>query len=80
MSDEIKARGSLRRVTLDGQLVSYWEREAQRLEALAVGARWRWVARSLRRRAARARAQSAQFAGREQARATPAGRLDSGPA
>ncbi|KQU35213.1 hypothetical protein ASG63_00805 [Methylobacterium sp. Leaf94] len=56
------------RVTLDGQLVTYWEREAQRLETLADAARWNWSARSFRRKAERARAEGARFAARERAR------------
>jgi hypothetical protein len=68
MSDGITRPVRPGRVTLDGQLVSYWEREAQRLEALADAARWNWSARSFRRRAERARAEGVRFAAREQAR------------
>ncbi len=68
MSDGITRPVRPGRVTLDGQLVSYWEREAQRLEALADAARWNWSARSFRRKAERARAEGARFAAREQAR------------
>ncbi|MCJ2032808.1 hypothetical protein [Methylobacterium sp. J-068] len=75
--DEIRARMARRRVTLDGQLVSYWDREALRLETLAEGARWNWTARGHRRRAERARAKSAVFAERERARAATPG--ESGP-
>lgn len=56
------------RITLDGQLVSYWEREALRLDALAARARWGWVARGYARKAARARAQGERSRAREVAR------------
>ncbi|KQP31739.1 hypothetical protein ASF49_09900 [Methylobacterium sp. Leaf104] len=72
MSDGITRPVRPGRVTLDGQLVSYWEREAQRLEALAGAARWNWSARSLRRKAERARAEGARFAAREAGRRSPA--------
>jgi hypothetical protein len=71
MSDGITRLVRPGRVTLDGQLVSYWEREAQRLDALADAARWNWSARSLRRKAERARAEGARFAAREAARRSP---------
>ena len=71
MQDEIRGGASRSRVTLDGQLLSYWEREARRLEGLAGKARWGWVARGLRRKAERARAQGAVFAAREEARRIP---------
>ena len=58
----------LRRVTLDSQLLTYWEREARRLEALAASARWGWIARGYARKAERARAQAARSADREAAR------------
>lgn len=60
------------RITLDAQLVSYWEREAQRFDALAAKASWGWVARGYARRAARARAQGARSAARETQRGGPA--------
>ncbi len=44
------------RVTLDGQLVTYWDREAARLDALAERAIFRWMARGYARKAERARA------------------------
>jgi hypothetical protein len=67
MTDTIvKARRP--RTTLDGQLVSYWEREALRLDALAARARWGWVARGYLRKAARARAQGERSRVREAAR------------
>ncbi|MFC5553998.1 hypothetical protein [Methylobacterium iners] len=56
------------RITLDGQLVSYCEREALRLDALAARARWGWVARRYERKAARARAQGERSRLRETAR------------
>jgi hypothetical protein len=80
MSYEIKIKAARRRVTLDGQLASYWEREAQRFDALAETARWNWTARSHRRKAERARAQGAVFAAREQARAAPSNPPDTDPA
>ncbi|MGV7029637.1 hypothetical protein [Methylobacterium symbioticum] len=58
----------LRRVTLDGQLVGYWEREAARLDALAAEARFGWQRRSLERKAAYARAQGERSRAREAAR------------
>lgn len=73
MSDEITGAAVRKRVTLDGQLLDHWEREARRLEALAEGARWSWVARRLQRKADRAWAQGAVFAAREAARRPPDG-------
>ncbi|MCJ2128260.1 hypothetical protein [Methylobacterium sp. E-045] len=61
-----------RRVTLDSQLVSYWEREARRLDAMAANARWGWMARTYLRKAERARAQGARSAAREAERRTGA--------
>lgn len=66
----------IRRVTLDGQLVGYWEREAARLDALAAEARFGWQRRRLERKAAFARAQGARSRAREAAR----GREPSEPA
>lgn len=57
-----------RRITLDGQLVGYWAREAARLDALAAEARFGWQRRSLERRAAYARAQGERSRVREAAR------------
>ena len=65
------ARAPRRRITLDSQLISYWEREAQRLDALAAKARWGWMARGFARRAERARAQGARSAAREAQRDDP---------
>ena len=56
------------RITLDGQLVGYWAREADRLDALATGARFGWQRRRYARKAADARAQGQRFAAREAAR------------
>ena len=56
------------RITLDGQLVGYWDREATRLDALARGTRFRWLARSFARKADRARAEAARGRAREAAR------------
>ena len=57
-----------RRVTLDGQLVGYWAREADRLDALAAGARFGWQRRRYERKAADARARRQRFAAKEAAR------------
>ncbi|WP_244473827.1 hypothetical protein [Methylobacterium sp. Leaf112] len=62
------AVSSPRRATLDSQLLTYWEREAVRLDALAASTRWRWIARGYARKAERARAQAARSADREAAR------------
>ncbi|SFG63074.1 hypothetical protein [Methylobacterium gossipiicola] len=67
-SSDLKPRPPRRRVTLDAQLLTYWEREATRLEALAAAARFGWVARGYARKAERARAQAARSAEREAAR------------
>ncbi|WP_227439515.1 hypothetical protein [Methylobacterium sp. W2] len=72
MTENIKVQR--RRVTLDSQLVSYWEREARRLDVMAANARWGWMARTYARKAERARAQGARSATREaerQASAVP---------
>lgn len=60
------------RTTLDGQLVGYWAREADRLEALAAAARFGWQKRRFLRRAADARVRGAQSEARETARASGA--------
>lgn len=62
------AVSSPRRVTLDSQLLTYWERETVRLDALAASTRWSWIARGYARKAERARAQAARSADREAAR------------
>jgi len=67
-SSDRKSRPPRRRVTLDSQLLTYWEREAARLDALAAAARWGWMARSYARKAERARAQAARSGDREAAR------------
>ncbi|GJE10426.1 hypothetical protein FOHLNKBM_1460 [Methylobacterium longum] len=46
------------RVTLDGQLLGYWEREAARLDALATGSRFAWQRRRYLRKAEVARAKA----------------------
>lgn len=58
-------RGRGQRITLDGQLVGYWAREAARLDALAAGARFGWQRRRYARKAADARARGRRFAARE---------------
>ena len=62
-----------RRVTLDGQLVDYWSREAARLDALAAGASFSWQTRRYARKAAEARARGQRFAAREASRDTERG-------
>lgn len=57
-----------RRITLDGQLIEYWEREAKRLDGLAQNALFRWVARGYARRAERARGLAERSRAREEAR------------
>lgn len=77
MTDETpparRPRSATERVTLDGQLLSYWEREALRLDRLAATATWGWVARGHARKAARARAQAERSRVREAARGTVTG-------
>lgn len=60
--------GRKARITLDGQLVGYWAREAARLDALAAGARFGWMRRRYLRKAAQARAQAERSRAREVAR------------
>jgi hypothetical protein len=57
-----------KRVTLDGQLVTYWEREAARLDDLASRAMFKWAARGYARKADRARALAKAGRAREAAR------------
>ncbi|MGT2480531.1 hypothetical protein ACU4GR_20660 [Methylobacterium oryzae CBMB20] len=52
----VTPRGRPRRVTLDGQLLGYWAREAARLEALAAAARFAWQRHRYLRKAEAARA------------------------
>lgn len=54
--------------TLDSQLVAFWTREAARLDALALGARFGWQRRRLARKADLARAQAERSLAREAAR------------
>ncbi|MEE7449357.1 hypothetical protein MRF4_16955 [Methylobacterium radiotolerans] len=61
-------RGRPRRVTLDGQLLGYWAREAARLEALAAAARFAWQRRRYLRKAEAARARAEPSRLREAAR------------
>ncbi|GJD80075.1 hypothetical protein GCM10007886_03450 [Methylobacterium gregans] len=60
--------GRRTRITLDGQLVGYWEREAARLDALAAEARFGWQRRRYLRKAAQARVQAERSRARERAR------------
>ncbi|WP_375464272.1 hypothetical protein [uncultured Methylobacterium sp.] len=57
-----------RRITLDGQLVGYWAREAARLDGMAATARFGWQRRRYLRRAAEARAQGERSRVREAGR------------
>jgi hypothetical protein len=57
-----------RRVTLDGQLLGYWEREAARLDGLAGSARFAWQRRRYLRKAEAARAKAQVSRAREAAR------------
>ncbi len=66
-----RPRPSHRRVTLDSQLLTYWEREASRLDALAAATPWGWIARGYARKAERARMMAARSADRETARGQP---------
>lgn len=61
-------RGRPRRVTLDGQLLGFWEREAARLETLAAAARFAWQRRRYLRKAEAARAKAERSRRREAAR------------
>ena len=63
--------GGPRRITLDGQLQSYWEREAVRLETLAAAASAAWQRRRLLGKAEAARAKAERSRQREAARARP---------
>lgn len=56
------------RITLDSQLVSYWEREAARFDRLAAAAGWGWVRRGYLRKADRARARAEPSRAREASR------------
>lgn len=60
------------RITLDGQLVGYWAREAARLDVLAASARFGWQRRRYLRKAAEARAHG------ERSRVREAGRDNAG--
>ena len=66
MANEIKGRKP--RITLDGQLITYWDREAARLDALAKNATFGWMARGYARKAERARAMAEKSRTREIAR------------
>ena len=70
-----ETRGRKPRITLDGQLVSYWDREAARLDALEKNATFRWLARGYARKAERARALADKSRAKEIAR----GNLDPAP-
>jgi hypothetical protein len=56
------------RITLDGQLLGYWEREATRLDALAAAATFGWQRRRYQRKAEAARAKAGRSREREAAR------------
>ncbi|WP_409567576.1 hypothetical protein [Methylobacterium sp. J-030] len=63
-------------MTLDGQLLGYWEREAARLEALASATSFAWQRRRLLRKAEAARARAATSRQREAARGTESGSVE----
>ena len=71
MTDAIDRRRPAR-ITLDGQLVGYWEREAARLDALSAGVRFGWQKRRYQRKADEARAQAARSQVREASRGASA--------
>ncbi|MCJ2116102.1 hypothetical protein MKK65_05780 [Methylobacterium sp. J-001] len=54
-----------RRITLDGQLVGYWDREAARLATMAAASRFAWQKRRLSRKAAEAQAKADRSRQRE---------------
>ncbi|WP_430912311.1 hypothetical protein [Methylobacterium sp. sgz302541] len=68
MAEDRKPAARRPRITLDGQLVGYWDREAARLDALAAQARFGWVGRRYARKAGQARAQAERSRAREAAR------------
>jgi hypothetical protein len=53
------------RITLDGQLLGYWEREAARLDALALATQFAWQRRRYARKAEAARAKADRSRQRE---------------
>jgi hypothetical protein len=74
MSEEAKSNEGAKsmtgtaRVTLDQQLIVYWERQAQRFDRLAAEARWGWAARNYARKADRSRSKAEVSRAREAAR------------
>ncbi|MBX9930130.1 MAG: hypothetical protein K2Y56_01090 [Methylobacterium sp.] len=58
-------------MTLDQQLVAYWERQAQRFDRLAAQAQWGWIARGYTRKAERSRAKAEVSRLREAGRKNP---------
>ncbi|MDP4002323.1 hypothetical protein [Methylobacterium sp. NEAU K] len=54
-----------RQITLDGQLLTYWEREAARLDTLAAATRFAWQRRRYLRKAVEARAKAERSRQRE---------------
>lgn len=68
-------KGRKPRITLDDQLVSYWDREAARLDGLAKNATFKWIGRGYARKAERARALAQKSRAKEIAR----GNLDPAP-
>jgi hypothetical protein len=54
-----------KRITLDGQLLDYWERQAVRLEALAASSSMAWQRRRYQRKAEAARAKAERSRQRE---------------
>ncbi len=61
------------RITLDSQLVSFWRREAARLDALSEQARFGWQKRRLARKARDARRRVERSLAREAQRGSHAG-------
>jgi hypothetical protein len=61
----MKATDRSERITLDGQLLDYWERQAARLDALAASTSMAWQRRRYQRKAEAARARAEQSRRRE---------------
>lgn len=67
-----KASGwGVKRETLDTQLITYWDKEAARLDGLAERAVFKWMARGYARKAERARALADKSRAREAAKGHP---------
>lgn len=68
MTTRVSPRAPRRSITLDGQLLGYWEREAARLETLAAATRFAWQRRRYLRKAEVAHAKAELSRRREVAR------------